>query len=98
MGKCSEKNDVDNTLLQNYGVLMTLKQLASILNRSENGLRQTLCRDTEVARVFANTKMKIGRRIYFKTEGVASALNRITSVETQQFGNGKPPALQGDIL
>lgn len=55
--------------------LLSQAQLASILDRSPDGLRISLSGDTEVARQFNSAKKKIGRRVYFSVEAVAKALD-----------------------
>lgn len=54
--------------------LITTKQLAEILSRSVEGLRFSLQQDTEFARSLNATKVKLGRRVYFKTAQVAKVI------------------------
>lgn len=53
--------------LDKYGPVINLEVAAKILGRSPQGLRVCLYRDNEVSRVLNSSKVKIGRRIYFKT-------------------------------
>ncbi|MEO6679493.1 MAG: DNA-binding protein [Pseudomonas sp.] len=56
--------------------LLSIEQLAEILLRSKNGLRLSLCGDNEVSRKFLPCKVKVGRRVYFRTSEVAKALDQ----------------------
>ena len=56
--------------------LLSIEQLAEILLRSKDGLRISLCGDNEVSRKFLPCKVKIGRRVYFRTSEVAKALDQ----------------------
>jgi len=56
--------------------LLSIEQLAEILLRSKDGLRLSLCGDNEVSRKFLPCKVKIGRRVYFRTSEVAKALDQ----------------------
>ncbi|PQZ85739.1 MULTISPECIES: plasmid-related protein [Pseudomonas] len=56
--------------------LLSIEQLAEILLRSKDGLRLSLCGDNEVSRKFLPCKLKIGRRVYFRTSEVAKALDQ----------------------
>lgn len=62
-------------LLGKYGPLLSLPQLASLLDRSVDGLRLSLLSDTEFSRQIKPTKIKLGRRVYFKTEMVAKVIS-----------------------
>ena len=68
-------NPFDQKLSSEYGVLMTIENLADVLDRSKNGLRITLQQDNEVSRRFNPAKIKIGRRVYFDSEKVEQALS-----------------------
>ncbi len=64
----------EEQLNDKYGVLMTIENLAEVLDRSKNGLRITLQQDNEMSRLFNQARRKIGRRIYFVTKKVAKIL------------------------
>lgn len=65
-----------NTLKERYSVLLTLSQLAEVLNRSPDGLRISLSSSqSEWADQINATKVKIGRRVYFRTEGIARLID-----------------------
>lgn len=58
-------------LLTTYGPLMTINQLASLLDRSKDGLRISLMSASSLANELNPARRKIGRRVYFSTAGVA---------------------------
>ncbi|MBL1319690.1 MAG: DNA-binding protein [Methylophaga sp.] len=71
-----------NLLQEKYGPLMTLEALAETLNRSSEGLRVSLRIRSDLSTVINLTKRKLGRRIYFKTEGIAKIIDgEVTSNE-----------------
>lgn len=51
--------------------LLTLEQVAQILDRSPDGLRITHSGDNELARKLRPARMKIGRRVLFKVTELA---------------------------
>ncbi|QLC72630.1 DNA-binding protein [Pseudomonas sp. LPB0260] len=67
---------VEETLLNRYGgsPLLSLEQLAEVLHRSKNGLRISLSGENELSAKLHPCKVKIGRRIYFKTSAVARVI------------------------
>lgn len=65
----------ENYLLEKYGPLMSLGQLANLLDRSVDGLRLSLSHDGEMSQKFNSARQKIGRRVYFKSVLVARALD-----------------------
>lgn len=65
----------ENFLLQKFGPLISLEQLAHLLNRSVQGLRLSLSRGGEMADKFNPAKKKIGRRVYFVTVRIAAVLD-----------------------
>jgi hypothetical protein len=58
-------------LLKNYGALVTVSQLAVVLSRSAEGLRLSLRRDSDWAKQINAARVRIGRRIYYRTAEVA---------------------------
>lgn len=62
-------------LLTRYGPLMTLNDLAKFFDRSVDGLRISLGRDSEISKQLKLAKVKIGRRIYFKTIKIAEVID-----------------------
>ncbi len=62
-------------LQKEYGPLMSLEALAKTLDRSSQGLRVSLNTRSEMSIAINATKRKIGRRVYFKTEGIAQIID-----------------------
>jgi len=58
-----------------YGPLMSLEALAKTLDRSPQGLRVSLNTKSEISTAINSTKRKIGRRVYFRTEGIAKMID-----------------------
>ncbi|MDY7545506.1 plasmid-related protein [Glaciimonas sp. CA11.2] len=65
----------EELLLGKFGPYMTIGQLAEILHRSAEGLRITLCSENEISRLLKPSRVKLGRRVYFRTEQVIQALS-----------------------
>lgn len=62
-------------LKEKYGAVMTLEQLAETLSRRPEGVRMALSRKEPWAGDINNTKVYIGRRVYFPVEVVARILD-----------------------
>lgn len=71
----SESKTTENFLLEKYGPLLSLTQLAVLLHRSVDGLRLSLRQGGELAAKFNPARKKIGRRVYFRTALVAPVLD-----------------------
>ncbi|WP_339413079.1 DNA-binding protein [Pseudomonas sp. EA_35y_Pfl2_R5] len=54
--------------------LLSLQQLAEVLHRSKDGLRVSLSGNSELSAELRRCKVKIGRRVYFKTSAVARVI------------------------
>ena len=65
---------IEEALTGQYGPLLSMAQLAKVLDRSAEGLPVSLRNDTEWARQFNAAKMKLGRRVYFRTAEIAKFL------------------------
>lgn len=65
---------IEETLLNRYGPLLSINQLASVLDRSPDGLRISLRTASEWSAKINTTRLKIGRRVYFRTSQVAQLL------------------------
>ena len=64
-------------LLQHYGPLLTLKHLAEVLHSTPNGLRMAMSRQREpFTAALAETKRRVGRRIYFEARRVAELIDQ----------------------
>jgi len=66
--------NTETYLIAKFGTLMRLVDLAELLGRSVDGLRVSLYSDTELSRKLKPTMIRIGRRIYFRTQQVTLAL------------------------
>lgn len=67
--------NTESYLLEKFGPLLSLAQLAGLLDRSPDGLRLSLGQEGEVAEKFNPTRKKIGRRVYFRSAMVAQILD-----------------------
>lgn len=65
---------IEETLLNRYGPLLSISQLASVLDRSPEGLRISLRTASEWSEKINSTRLKIGRRVYFRTSQIAQLL------------------------
>ena len=61
-------------MLHKYGPLLSLAQLAGLFDRSTDGVRLSLLHDSDFSRRINPAKLKIGRRVYFRTELVAKVI------------------------
>ena len=64
----------EETLIKQYGPLLTINELAGILDRSPNGLGTTLRSSGEWVNKINATRLRLGRRVYFRTAEVANVL------------------------
>ena len=62
------------SMFDRYGPLLTLLQLAQMLSRSPDGVRIALRESNPYAERLNAAKVRIGRRIYFRTPDVAQIL------------------------
>lgn len=65
---------IEQTLTEKYGPLLSLAHLAKILDRSPEGLRITLRTSSDWSAKVNSTRIKLGRRIYFRTSEIADLL------------------------
>jgi hypothetical protein len=62
--------------LQNkYGPLMSINALAETFDRSREGLRVSLCAQSDFSRAVNAAKYKCGRRLYFKSVEIAKIID-----------------------
>lgn len=66
---------IEETLLEKYGPLLSIAQLANVLDRSCEGLRISLRSTSQFAAGLNTAKIKLGRRVYFRTSQVADYLS-----------------------
>ena len=64
----------EETLIKQYGPLLSINQLAAILDRSPDGMRATLRSSGEWVNKINATRLRLGRRLYFSTVAVADVL------------------------
>jgi len=68
--------NTEERLFKQFGTaLLTLPQLAQLLNRSPAGLRITLAGTNELALKLRPARRKLGRRVYYDTADVSRALD-----------------------
>ncbi|PNB73792.1 plasmid-related protein [Pseudomonas sp. GW456-E7] len=65
---------IEESLVSLYGPLLSLAQLADLLHRSPDGLRIALRGPQPYAERINEARVKIGRRVYFRTGGIAAYL------------------------
>jgi hypothetical protein len=64
----------EEILIAQYGPLLTLSQLAKILDRSVEGLRIGLRSSNEFSQRVNATRIRLGRRVYFSTLKIAAII------------------------
>lgn len=65
---------IEEVLTKQYGPLLSIAQLAKVLDRSAEGLRLSLRSDSDWSRNINSAKLKLGRRVYFRTAEIAKLL------------------------
>ena len=65
----------EDRLVQEFGVLMTIEELANLLRRSIGGLRWTIHGNSAAGKTLRMAKVKIGRRVHFRTADVATMID-----------------------
>jgi hypothetical protein len=72
--------DLKSRLFDQYGPVLTYGQLAKILDRTTGGLKTSLSRqDSESSRALRDARIRIGGRVYFRTEQVAAMLDVVAA-------------------
>lgn len=72
----------EELLLKQFGTpLLTLQQVAHLLNRSPDGLRITLSGDNPVATQLRPARRRIGRRILFSITELSRVIDQGTGEE-----------------
>jgi hypothetical protein len=64
----------DDYFFKKYGALMTLTDLALMLDRSYDGLRTSLRRRSELYDAINDVRVRMGRRVYFSTAKIAAII------------------------
>jgi hypothetical protein len=65
---------IEESMTQQYGPLLSITQLAAILDRTPEGLRITLRSSGEWVKRINSTRLQVGRRAYFRTPEIAALL------------------------
>lgn len=65
----------EEVLVHKFGPLLTLAQVAAILDRSPDGLRITIRANNLLGRQLCAARVKIGRRLHFKAKAIASLVD-----------------------
>jgi hypothetical protein len=65
---------LEESMVQRYGPLLSIHQLASVLDRSPEGLRITLRSSGGWVKQINSTRLRLGRRVYFRTSEIATLL------------------------
>jgi hypothetical protein len=68
----------EDLLVNQYGPLLSLPQLAELLKRSPDGLRIALRGQSDFATQWNQARRKIGRRVYFRAPDVARLIDTTT--------------------
>jgi len=66
---------IEEILVQKHGALLSISQLAGVLDRSPEGLRISLRATSDWTNRVNSTRIKLGRRVYFKTSEIAQILS-----------------------
>ena len=70
---------IEDILIKQYGALLSIAQLAKVLDRSPDGLRISLRSHSELSAKINTTRIKVGRRVYFKTAEIARFLSEASA-------------------
>lgn len=65
---------IEETLISQYGPLLTISQLAKVLDRSPEGLRISLRSANDWVDQINASRLRLGRRVYFRTTEIAFLL------------------------
>jgi len=68
-------NVIQETLISKYGPVLSIVQLAAVLDRSPEGLRISLTTKSDWSEKLNAARLKIGRRVYFRTADIAAFLS-----------------------
>lgn len=65
-----------DTLVHRFGPLLSLRDLSTLLQRSPDGLRISLSASrSSWADQINGTKIRVGRRVYFRADGIARLID-----------------------
>lgn len=63
---------IDEVLIRKYGPFLSLSELATILDRAPEGMRSSLRSSGERINRINASRLRLGRRIYFRTSEIAT--------------------------
>lgn len=66
---------IEENLVGRFGPLIPLAGLAALLDRSPEAVRMFLRSNSDLANNINTAKLKVGRRLYFRTSEVAHLLS-----------------------
>lgn len=66
---------IEEELAERYGPLMSVAQLATVLDRSTESLRIGLRTESDLTKSINAAKLKLGRRVYFNTNEIGLILS-----------------------
>lgn len=69
---------LEENLLDRFGPLISLAGLAALFDRSPEAIRMFLRSNAELAHNINTAKLKVGRRLYFRTSDIAQVLSGAT--------------------
>ncbi len=79
-----------------FGLLMSYEQLRELFRyvgpSATGAMRQRLRRDAKLGSMLEQATLRLGRRIYFRTDIVASTLDMVTGIRRSERGG---PVLSG---
>lgn len=65
----------EDVLIRTYGPLMTMSQVAHLLDRSQEGLRLTVRGNSDLGLRLMAARVKIGRRVHFRAKAIADLID-----------------------
>ena len=71
----ANQSKIEEALTDQYGPLLSVAMLAKILDRSTEGLRISLTNESDWSKKINAARLKIGRRVYFRTAEIALILD-----------------------
>jgi hypothetical protein len=66
---------IEETLTKQYGPLLSIAQLARVLDRSPEGLRISLRASAKWVQQVNAARVRLGRRVYFRTSTISQLLS-----------------------
>lgn len=65
----------EEVLIRTYGPLLTMSQVAQLLDRSAEGLRLTIRGSSPLGGRLRTARVKIGRRVHFRVKAIADLVD-----------------------